>query len=254
MSLNLRDMSAEQHLDSFVVKQFKESRADVRIFPLGELRALFDHGHIRSEPPDRLREFKAYIAAANHYEMTWLTIEIERLDMGHRIRRGEPGKIGHRRMRTQVEEHTFADNPPSAAIVERDLNRFRSDEAAFTHDQFYSGVRGTLGVELMFRVDHFAFALLDAGHVDSEFIHFQSEFRAAPRQRGYSRGVDHVLARQACDIRARTAEPFPLDHRGAMTLIGNRPGCPFTGFSAPENENFVFFYVRHWPISLIMIM
>ena len=61
MSPNLRDMSAEQHLDSFVVKQIEESGADVRIFPLGELRALFDHGHIRSEPPYRLREFKAYI-------------------------------------------------------------------------------------------------------------------------------------------------------------------------------------------------
>jgi hypothetical protein len=172
MSLNLRDMSAEQHLDSFVVKQIEESGADIRIFPLGELRALFDHGHIRSEPPYRLREFKAYIAAANHYEMTWQTIEIERLDMGHRIRRGEPENIGHRRVRTQVEEHTFADNPSSAAIVERDLNRSRSDEAVFTHDQFYSGVRGTLGVELMFRFDHLAFALLNAGHVDSELIHF----------------------------------------------------------------------------------
>ena len=64
-------MSAEQHLDSFVVKQIKESSTNVRIFPLGKLRALFDHGHIRSEPPYRLREFKAYIAAANHYEMTW---------------------------------------------------------------------------------------------------------------------------------------------------------------------------------------
>src|SRR5216684_4162827 len=214
MSFNPRDMSAEQHFDSFVVKQIKESGANVRIFPLGELRALFDHGNTRSEPPYRLREFEAYIASANHDDMTWQTIEIERLDMGHRIRR-----------------------------VERDLNRFRSNEAAFTHDQFYSGVRGTLGVELMFRVDHFAFALLDAGHVDSEFIHFQSEFRAAPRQRGYSRGVDHVLARQACDIRARTAEPFPLDHRCAMTLIGHSPGSPLAGFSAPENENFVFFYV-----------
>ena len=29
MSLNLRDLSAEQHLDSFVVKQIKESGADV---------------------------------------------------------------------------------------------------------------------------------------------------------------------------------------------------------------------------------
>src|SRR3984893_14816744 len=192
MSLNLSDMSAEQHLDSFVVKQIKESGADVGIFSLGELRALFDHGHIRSEPPYRLREFKAYIAAAHHYEMTWQTIEIERLDMGHRIRRGEPGKVGHRRVRTQVEEHTFADNPSSAAVVERDLDRSRSDEAAFTHDQCYSGVRGTLGVELMFRFDHLAFALLNAGHIDSELIHFQSEFSSAPRQRCYSRGVDHV--------------------------------------------------------------
>src|ERR1700737_3832036 len=144
MSLNLRDVRGEKPCHSFVVKQIKESGADVRIFPLGELRALFDHGHIRSEPPYRLREFKAYIAAANHYEMTWQKIEIERLDMGHRIRRGEPGNIGHRRVRTQVEEHAFADNPSSAAIVERHLDRSRSDEAAFTHNQFYSGVRGTL--------------------------------------------------------------------------------------------------------------
>src|ERR1700721_1311266 len=108
MSRNPRDMSTEQHLDSFVVKQIKESGADVRIFPFGELRALLDHGHSRSEPPYRLREFKPYIAAANHDEMTWQTIQIERLDMGHRIRRGEPGNIGHRRGRTKVEEHTFA--------------------------------------------------------------------------------------------------------------------------------------------------
>src|SRR5271156_6294517 len=164
--------------------------------------------------------------------MTWQTIEIERLDMGHRIRRSEPGNIGHRRVRTQVEEHTFADNPSSAAIVERGLDRPRSNEAAFTHHQLYAGVRGTLGVELMFRFDHLPFALLNTGHVDSELIHFQSEFSAAPCQRCYSRGVDHVLARQARDIRARTAEPFPLDHGSATTLIGHRPGGPLTGLSA----------------------
>ena len=134
--------------------------------------------------------------------MTRQTIEIERFDMGHRIRRGEPWNIGHRRMRTEVEEHTFGNNPPSAAIVERDLKRFRRNEAAFTHDQFYSGVLGALGVELMFLFDHLALALLNAGHVDSEVVHFQSEFSAAPRQRCYPRGVDHVLARQARDIRA----------------------------------------------------
>src|SRR5260370_23013877 len=112
MSLNLRDLGAEQPLDSFVVKQIKKSGADVGIFPLGELRASFDHAHLRAEPPHRLREFKAYVASANDDEMTWQTIEIERLDMGHWIRRGKPGNIGHRRVRTQVAEHTFPDNPP----------------------------------------------------------------------------------------------------------------------------------------------
>src|SRR5262249_47600314 len=108
--------------------------------------------------------------------MPWQTIEIERLDMSHRIRRDEPGNIWHRRAGTQVQEHTFASNPPGAVMLEHDLNRFRSNEGTFTHDQFYSGVRGTLGMELMFRLDHLAFALLDAGHIDSEVIHFQSEF------------------------------------------------------------------------------
>src|SRR5580700_2968292 len=100
MSLNLRDLSAEQHLDSFVVKQIKEGGADVRIFALGELCASFDHGRLRSEPPHRLREFEAYIASTNHYEMTWQAIEIERLDMGHWVGSGQPRNSGHRRVRT----------------------------------------------------------------------------------------------------------------------------------------------------------
>jgi hypothetical protein len=97
--------------------------------------------------------------------------------------------------------------------------------------------------------DHLAFAPLNARHVDSELIHFESEFRATPRQRRYSCGVDHVLARQARDVRARTAQPLPLDHRSAMTRLRHRPRRPLTGFSTSENENFVFFYVRHWRLS-----
>src|SRR5277367_4705609 len=111
-------MRAKQHFNSFVVKQIKESGTDVRIFSLGQLRTLFDHGHIRSEPPYPLCEFKAYIASANYDEMTWQMIEIEHFDMGHRLRRVEPWNVGHRRVRTQVEKHTFPGNLPSAAIVE----------------------------------------------------------------------------------------------------------------------------------------
>src|SRR3984957_10543895 len=150
--------------------------------------------------------------------------------MGHWIRRDAPGNIGHRRVRTQVEEHTIADNPSSTAIVERDLSRSRSNEAALTHNQFYSSVCCALGVELMFRFDHYAFALLNAGHVDSELIHFQSEFSAAPRERRYSRGVDHVSCsastrNSGTTRRAISARQWRCDdpHRPSSRLSTYRP-------------------------------
>ncbi len=66
---------------------------------------------------------------------------LDRADSPRRVRRhwaspsSNPGRGTHLR-----------NNSPIVAIVERDLNRFQSNEAAFTHDQFYARVRGTLGV------------------------------------------------------------------------------------------------------------
>ena len=86
--------------------------------------------------------------------------------------------------------------------------------------------------EVMFRFDHLAFALLDASHVDSEFIHFEAEFSAAPRQPCYLSRSRSRSCSASTRYRARTAEPFSLDRGSAMTLIGHRPGCPLTGLSA----------------------
>src|SRR5207245_11705021 len=55
----------EQHLNSFIVKQLEKGRADVGILTAGELRALFDHGHLRAETPIRLPQFPADVAAAH---------------------------------------------------------------------------------------------------------------------------------------------------------------------------------------------
>jgi len=102
--------------------------------------------------------------------------------MGHRIRGGESGHLRHRRARTQDEEHTFAEDPPAAAIVESDLNGSWSDEPAFADDQFHSARNSARDVHLMQPFDHQALTALNVLHADAERIRLETEFRATPRQ------------------------------------------------------------------------
>ena len=60
------------------------------------------------------------------------TIEVESLDMGHRLRCPQSGDIGHSRARTEGEKHV------RAAPAERNFNRCRSDEPVLTRDQFHA--------------------------------------------------------------------------------------------------------------------
>src|SRR2546427_13025752 len=102
--------------------------------------------------------------------------------MGHRIRRGESGHVRYHRARTQGEEHAFAEDPSTAAIVESNLNGSCSDEPAFAHDQFYSARDGARVVHLMQPLDHQALTALDVLHADGERSRLEAEFRATPRQ------------------------------------------------------------------------
>ena len=102
--------------------------------------------------------------------------------MGHRIHRGESGHLRHRRARTQDEEHAFAEDPSTPAIVESDLNGFWCDEPAFAHDQFHSARHRARVVHLMQPLDHHALTALDLLHADDERLRLEAEFRATPRQ------------------------------------------------------------------------
>jgi hypothetical protein len=64
---------------------------------LCELRAGFYHRHVRAEPPHGLRQFEADIAAAHHDEMLRESVEVECLDVGHRVGRRESRDVGQRR-------------------------------------------------------------------------------------------------------------------------------------------------------------
>src|SRR5215472_6099878 len=65
--------------------------------------------------------------------------------------------------------------------------------------------------------DHCALAPLNGSHIDVHRFGLQAKFQPAPRQRDDLGGPDHVLARQACDVGARTAEQSTLDDGGSTT-------------------------------------
>src|SRR5437870_457339 len=102
--------------------------------------------------------------------------------MGHRIRGGESGHLRHRCPRTQDEEHAFAEDPSTAAIVESDLNGFWSDKPALAHDQFHSARHRARVVHLIQPLDHQPLSALDLLYVDSERLRLEAEFRATPSQ------------------------------------------------------------------------
>ena len=86
-------------------------------------------------------------------------------------------------------------------------------------------------------VDHFAFALAHAGHVDPPIVLGDAEFLAAAKIIRHLGAVDDVLARQTGDVGAGTADIFPLNHRHARALFGQRPGDVFAGFAAAEHQD-----------------
>src|SRR6266481_3986621 len=94
MSFDAAGRGIQHDLDSLIDEQVLERCGDIGIFPTRQLRAVFDHGHIRAKSTKRLREFEADIAAAEHYQMPGQAIELQRLDMRHWLSLGQAGYFG----------------------------------------------------------------------------------------------------------------------------------------------------------------
>ncbi len=193
-SLDLMNLGSQQDLDSFVYKQILEGGANVGIFAAGELRAGFDHGHPRAKSPNRLRELKTHVAAAQHDQMLGQSIEVESLHMRHRFRSLESRQFRDGRAGTEVEKHTVGENGSFATAIEINLDGSRSYESSIPHYQFSSARGGAIGVHLMEPFDHQPFAPLNNRHIDAYRLGFEAEFRAPPGQCDDLGGIDHVLA------------------------------------------------------------
>src|SRR6266852_9298736 len=96
--------------------------------------------------------------------------------------------------------------------------------------------------------DHLALALTHGRHIDFPVILGDSEFLASPEVRGDFGAMDHILARKAGDVGARTSDIFSLNDGSLHPLPGQCPGDVFAGFAAAQHEQIVFFRRRGWCI------
>src|ERR1700692_1393769 len=92
--------------------------------------------------------------------------------------------------------------------------------------------------------DHLALALAHGWHIDFPVILGDSEFLASPEVRGDFGAMDHILARKAGDVGARTSDIFSLNDSSLHPLPGQWPGDVFPGFTTAQHEEIVFFRLR----------
>src|SRR5580700_7911039 len=128
MSLDAANLGVKQDLDSLIDEQILERGADVRILMAGELRTMFDHGHIRAEPTKRLREFEADVAAAEHNQMSGQALKLQYLDMRHWRSFSQARHFRDRGARSEVEKHPVSLDSPRGAVAELELHGARSNE------------------------------------------------------------------------------------------------------------------------------
>ena len=92
-------------------------------------------------------------------------------------------------------------------------------------------------------LDHLALAFAHRRHVDANIFLADPELLAAIKERCDLGAVDDVFARQARDVRARTAHIFALDHNDALSLLSGGPGNQFTAGTAAEHDEIIFFRI-----------
>ena len=66
--------------------------------------------------------------------------------------------------------------------------------------------------------------------------------------------MDDVFARQARDVRARTAHIFALDHHHALSLLSGGPGNQFTAGTAAEDNEIIFFRIGVERIHIVRLV
>ncbi len=148
-------------------------------------------------------------------------------------------------MRAHVDEDAPTLEPLDAAVRSAHLDGPGRHESPLTKDQLRTAVRVVLAVHCDQLFDHLSLATANAAHVDSNRARGDTEFRAATAQSRNARAMNHVLAREARDVRTGSTDETTLDDGGTASRFGQRPRNVLTGLAAAENEDVMARAGRH---------
>ena len=203
----------EVDLNAFAREDPPDFLRSVRVLPAHQLRADLDHGHFGAEAAIGLRQFEAGIAAADDDQMGGQNVELERFDMGERLRGLETGNVGNSGMRPHIDENLGPGQRTHAPVVQAHFERLRRDEAPVPHDQFGAAFLVVLQMRGDEPVDHVPLALANLHHVDLDRARYHAELSAVAGEMRCLGAMNFILARKARDVGAGAADPFALDNR-----------------------------------------
>ncbi len=230
------NFSFQQDFDTFVFHQFQKCLGHVQILAFEQLFPMLNDRDAAAEAPHRLGKLQTDIAAANNDEMFGQPFEIERFDMRHRRGGGKSGHVRYGGTRAHIEEDTFTAQAASPAGVQRHLHGLRLGEAGFAHDQLRTAGFEFVEVELDQILDHLSFTAKHAGHIDMGLTGNHSQSGLWIYEGNGLRAVDHILARQAGDIRAGAADHRSFDHRRFLSQLRQIPREELPCYTASDHE------------------
>ncbi len=247
-ALNTKNLNSKMHLYAVVAQHLQNCIRDVGIFPAGELWSDLHDADAAAEAAIGLRQLQADISAAKHDQVVGQSIKLERLDIGERLCRRETRNTRDRRVRPEIERHAIAGQHPGAAIGQLNLDGFRSDEAAHSHDQL--GAAGLVAVEVHGdqAVDHLALSCQHSLHVDGRGSRRDPKLIGVVNEIGYLRAPNLILAGQTVGVRAGAADPLAFDDCGSAPGFGRMPSEIFATFATTEDEHFKVFWLGHFQL------
>jgi hypothetical protein len=94
-------------------------------------------------------------------------------------------------------------------------------------------------------VHHFALARVNSRHVDGDRPGLDPKFPLAHHERGDLGGINDILARQAGNVRTRSADILPIDDGGSPSFFGDCSGSQVAGGAGAQHDDIEFFRCIH---------
>ena len=210
---------------------------------VSEAAIAIDQRYLGTKTAEGLGEFESDITGAQDQEMLRNLIEFQRLDMCERPHLGQSMNRFKRSSRAGVDDDILTAKRSRPAAGHFGFDSLGAHETPHTHHQFRTAFLVKVEMNIDEVLHHLALAFAYRRHVDANIFFADAELLAAIKERGHLGAVDDVFARQARDVRARTAHIFALDHNYALSLLSGGPGNQLSAGTAAEHDEIIFFRI-----------